>query len=134
MTALIRQSKLRAALITPNEPVPGHLVRISAESRHGTTLVDCSEIDWMESQGNYVALHVGPKVHMARRTLTSLADRVDSKVFVRIHRRVVVNVTKIRSMKSLSNGDAVVHLVDGTELRSSRSFGKRLREAFRART
>lgn len=42
--------------------------------------------------------------------------------FVRIHRKAIVNVTRVRRLERLSHGEATVVLVDGTALKMSRNF------------
>jgi hypothetical protein len=45
-----------------------------------------NEIDWAESAGNYVCLHVGPNTHILRETITSLESRLGQRQFLRVHR------------------------------------------------
>jgi hypothetical protein len=84
-------------------------------------LLEPGDIDWIESQGNYLALHAGPQVHLIRKTLKTLESKLDDSRFVRIHRRTIVAIDRVRAMKPLTNGDAVVTLANGRELRVSRS-------------
>ncbi len=50
-----------------------------------------------------------------------MQQRLDDKMFVRIHRSSIVNVNRIREIQPLFHGDFVVILIDGTKLRVSRS-------------
>jgi DNA-binding LytR/AlgR family response regulator len=96
--------------------------QVPVKTRGGVILVRIDEIDWVESQGNYIALHCGPKVHLVRDTLSRFERRLDPQSFVRIHRGTIVRADRVRSLTHLSNGDGLVLLEDGTELRSSRSY------------
>ncbi len=95
--------------------------------------VEQANIDWMESQGNYLALHTGPNTQLIRRTLTDFEAALDAGRFVRIHRRVIVAVDRIREMKPLTNGDATLQLLDGQELRVSRRYRETVRERWARR-
>ena len=89
------------------------------------------DVDWIETQGNYLALHVGPAVHLLRESLARLETQLDPVSFARIHRRVIVAKDRIREVKSAGAGDALLRLTDGTELRLSRLYRDRLASLIR---
>ncbi len=64
-----------------------------------------------------------------RDTLLNLETRLDPRRFARIHRRMLVALDRIRQIETAANGDAILHLAAGAELRVSRSY----RAALRAR-
>lgn len=106
------------------EPVTGHPAypaTVPVKTRGRTLLVPVAEIDWIETQGNYLALHVGPAVHLVRGTLARFEANLDPQRFVRIHRMTSVATDRVRQIVSLSNGDAELHLHDGAKLRLSRT-------------
>ncbi|WP_340644317.1 LytTR family DNA-binding domain-containing protein [Phenylobacterium sp.] len=105
------------------------LRRLTIRERGRVTLLDLNEVDWIETQGNYQALHAREGVHLLRETSERLAAQLDPARFVRIHRRSIVAVDRVRQVEPLANGDATVRLADGTELRLSR----RHRESLKAR-
>ena len=85
-------------------------------------LLSVIEIDWVETQGNYLALHVGPFTHLIRETLASFESSLDPDCFARIHRTTLVAIDRVREISPLSNGDASIRLVDNTQLRLSRNY------------
>lgn len=84
--------------------------------------VRADEVDWMEADGNYVRLHVGPRGHLLRETLSGLVTRLDPERFLRVHRSVVVNADRIREVQALGKGSYVLILTDGTKVTSSATF------------
>ena len=80
------------------------------------------EIDWAESAGNYVCLHVGPATHILRETITSLEGRLGQHQFLRVHRSTLVNVDRIKTLRPSLYGDYSILLRDGTKLTLSRGF------------
>ena len=112
-------------------------------SRHGTTgpqrfairngrrifFVTANEVEWIEAQGDYAALHVNGKTHLLREPLHILERRLDASTFVRIHRSTIVRLDRIAEMQALANRDCLLRLKDGTSLRVSRSYSDRLQEA-----
>ena len=81
-----------------------------------------NEIDWAESAGNYVCLHVGPNTHILRETITSLESRLGQRQFLRVHRSTLVNVDRIKALRPSLDGDYSILLRDGTKLTLSRGF------------
>ena len=102
--------------------------QIPVRARGRVTFVELSDVDWIEAQGNYLALHTGPLSHLIRESLARLEPRLDPQRFARIHRGIIVAVNRIRDIKSRGAGDASLHLKDGTELRLSRNYRERLAE------
>jgi hypothetical protein len=107
-----------------------HVTRIPVKTRGRVTFLDLAGVDWIETQGNYLALHAGSAVHMIRETSMRFEARLDANQFVRIHRRVIVAVDRIRDMQPAANGDAIVRLVDGRVLRASRTYREAIRKAW----
>jgi len=58
------------------------------------------EIDWMKAEGNYVRIYRGKERYLIRDTLASMETRLDKSRFVRINRSVIVNIERIRELKS----------------------------------
>ena len=78
------------------------------------------EVDWIEAQGDYACLHAGPRDFLVRETMASLERRLDPR-FLRIHRSAIVDVERVRELRSRENGDFLVFLEGGGELRLSRT-------------
>ncbi len=88
-----------------------------------TYVVPLDRVDWIEAQGNYVALHADGRSHLVRHTMKSLSAALD-QTFVRVERSALVRVSAIREVRS-SGGSHLVILRDGSALKVSR----RMREA-----
>jgi two-component system LytT family response regulator len=99
---------------------------VAVTSRGRVRLVGVDQIDWFESAGNYVRLHVGRERFLLRQTMNALEEKLDPRHFVRIHRTAIVNCRRIRDTRPASHGDHVVVLHDGTQLQMSRVYRERL--------
>jgi DNA-binding LytR/AlgR family response regulator len=84
--------------------------------------VDLGDVDWLETQGNYLALHGPQGARLIRQTAKRFEADLDPRRFVRIHRRTIVALSAIQTVTPLAAGDANVVLRDGEVLRVSRSF------------
>jgi len=96
--------------------------RIVVKSDGEIVCLKPSEIDWAESAGNYVCLHVGNVTHILRETITALENRLGARQFLRVHRSTLVNVERIKTLKPSLYGDYSILLRDGTKLTLSRGF------------
>jgi two-component system, LytTR family, response regulator len=84
-------------------------------------IVSVSDIDWIRSDDYTSVLHIAGKQHIIRETLGALEKRLDPRVFARIHRSVIVNVSRVAALRRLRVGGLNVVLRDGTQLPVSRA-------------
>jgi two-component system LytT family response regulator len=85
-------------------------------------IINVPEIDWVEADGDYVSVHVGPKSWLLRETIAAAEERLALSGFVRIHRSTLVNIYRVRELLPLSKGEFTVVLCDGTQLKLSRNY------------
>jgi two-component system LytT family response regulator len=107
------------------------LTRLAVRVGERVYWVRTADIDWVTADGNYLRIRTGAgtpnsREHMIRRTLSVLAEQLDPRQFARIHRSALVNIDRIRELRSLSDGEYQVVMVDGTRLKLSRSFRQNL--------
>ena len=98
------------------------LTHVEVKRRGQLVSLPLSEVDWIEAQGNYIALQVGQEQHLLRDTVSRFAERLDSRQFLRIHRGMIVAVDRVHAVEALTNGDTLLHLTRGGPLRASRSY------------
>jgi hypothetical protein len=85
-------------------------------------IVKVEDIEWLESSGNYVNLHVKERIYPIRSTLTQLISQIEEQGFCRIHRSHAINLNNIESITPLSSGDSEVKLDNGKFLNLSRRY------------
>lgn len=135
--AVVEQAKRLAALAAgadaeaaPAEASPRaaavragrYLDRLVVKTGLRTFVVMLADVQWIESDGNYVVLHAGKEKHTVRETLTAIESRLDPSHWVRIHRRILVDLRAMRELQPWFGGDQVMILRDGTQLRVSRTL------------
>jgi two-component system LytT family response regulator len=96
--------------------------RLLIKSRGEIAMISVHEIDWIESAGDYVYVHVQSRKHIVRQTLASLENKMDPQRFVRIHRSTLVNLEKVANLRPNEHGDYDVYLRNGTKLKLSRTY------------
>jgi two-component system, LytTR family, response regulator len=121
LTALLEQGGERGR--------PDDRLAIKVEGR--ILFVRIDDIDWVEAEDNHVRLHVGPRTHVVRGTLTALERRLPAPRFLRAHRSAMVNVDRITEVQPWFGGDYVLILADGTRITSGRTYRERVQEFLR---
>ena len=94
--------------------------RLAVTENERIVFVKTADIEWIESAGNYVRLHARSGPHEIRETLSSLANRLNPREFVRIHRSALVNFQYVKEVHPWFHGYHLVVLESGQKLRMSR--------------
>jgi two-component system, LytTR family, response regulator LytT len=92
---------------------------------YSTLVIHPDSIQYIESEGNYVNIYTDEKKHVSRQSLDSVISELNTKVFFRIHRSYLVNVSRITRF---SKKEVVI---DNTTLPVSRSLGEELEKFMR---
>jgi two-component system, LytTR family, response regulator len=110
-----------------------YLDRVAIRDDGVLKVVRIPDVDWLETDGNYIRLHVGAASHLLRATAASIEPQLDPRSFIRVHRRYIVNVDRIVEVQPWFAGDAVLVLRNGAKLRVSRTYRERLHARLGAR-
>ena len=88
-------------------------------------------IERFEADGDYVRLHIGPRVRLLRARLGDLAERLDPARFVRVHRSEIVRHDLIAAIRRHDSGRTFAVLSGGREVPVSRRYVARVAQALR---
>jgi two-component system, LytTR family, response regulator len=102
--------------------------RLVIKSDGSTRFIRVVEIDWIEAAGVYVNLHVADQQILYRAALHEVAERLDPKRFVRVHRSAIVNIESILQLEPISHGEFDVVLKSGARTRVSRNYRTQLED------
>lgn len=100
--------------------------RLAVKNEGRVILLNVTDVEWLESAGNYICLHVGKQTHIIRETLNQLEEHLDPKQFVRIHRSAIVNMSRVQELRPYFHGDYKIILNNGVELSLSRKYREEL--------
>jgi len=98
------------------------LDRLVVKSGGTTRFIRVIDIDWIEAAGVYVTLHVGGKELLYRAALNDLAEKLDPRRFVRVHRSALINIESVLQLEPISHGEFEAVLRDGSRTRVSRTY------------
>jgi two-component system LytT family response regulator len=87
-----------------------------------TIVIPHDDIVWIEAEDYCARIHLRSRTVLVRDSLRGLADSLDQRGFVRVHRSAIANVACIRTLEPLASGDQRLTLSDGTVLKVSRTY------------
>lgn len=96
--------------------------RLMVKSSGRYLFLKTEEVDWIESAGNYVRIHSGKDNYLTRETMINMEKKLDSNVFFRIHRSLIINVDKIKEIEQWFHGDYQITMYNGKKLTMSRNY------------
>src|SRR5947207_1392257 len=93
LRALIVDDEAPAAALAAAARTPGrHLERVLVKDGARMHVIPAEKLDWIEAQDDYAAIHSEGKSWLKPQPISELADALDPRRFVRIHRSVVLNL------------------------------------------
>ncbi len=105
-----------------------YLKRIPHKLRNETSFILVGEIEYLESDGNYISIYTdNSNRFLIRKVMGSLEKELDPRIFQRVHRKYIVNLEKITSYKSNPNGGYLVSLKSGKSIKLSKNYRKKIK-------
>lgn len=105
----------------PASVPPSNPARIVFKSRGRILFLPISEIRWIAAEENYVRICTGTESHLLRETMTAMESKLDSQMFMRVHRSAIVNLKYVKEVRRETSGDFSVLLSNGQKVAMSRS-------------
>ena len=126
MTSVMGHSDLdlRKTTVAPGEEA---VIEVFIRERAEVHVIPVAKIDYFESQDDYVAVKCGERSYLKEQTLGDLEAQLDPTVFVRIHRRYVLNLARLARIELGVTDSRIAVLGDATQLPISRTGYARLR-------
>ncbi len=123
-----RPGSLQEALEVSDGAQKHYPESVAIKDAGNVTIVKTTDIDWVDAAGDYMCLHVDGTIHVMRTTMKKLEALLDPKVFQRVHRSTIVNLTRIKQSCSHINGEHHLVLNCGSRLKMSRSYKSQIRK------
>lgn len=96
--------------------------RFSIRNGEKIIFVAVEDVDWIEASGNYAILHCGKENHLLRQTLNSLEAQLPKDSFIRASRSAILNLRRVKELRSLADEEIVAVLADGSRVRVTRGL------------
>jgi len=99
-----------------------YLERFAIKNGETVFFVRAEDVDAIEAQGNYVRLSLAGSSHLLRDTLNNVESQINPRMFVRIHRRTIVNIDRVKEVQTWARGEYRVVLFTGAHYTLSRGY------------
>ncbi|HTZ46939.1 MAG TPA: LytTR family DNA-binding domain-containing protein [Verrucomicrobiae bacterium] len=120
------KSELQADLLPQIEGILAKRSRIAIKARGRILFVDPTEIVSVQAKGNYVLVRRNGGTELLRESMATVAEKLRSYGFVRIHRSIIINTLFVEEIVNLSSGDNIVRVKGGLEFPVSRTYKENL--------
>jgi len=104
-----------------------YLSKLPIKDGRITVRVEVRDINWIDAAGDYMCVHANGVTHILRGTMKKLEDCLDPKFFQRIHRSTIVNIDRVKEVRSHMNGEYFLSLDNGIELKLSRHYKEKIK-------
>ncbi|WP_421980634.1 MHYT domain-containing protein [Roseibium sp.] len=124
---------LQAVASKPRVSAPASRRTLPIERDGQKTQISVSDISAIHADAHYTKLYDGEREHFCPLSISEAEQQLDSKVFKRVHRSHIVNLSRVTSFKR--SGDGGVLVLEGTDAQTvpvSRSRWSRIRERLTA--
>jgi len=102
--------------------------RIAIKAKGKILFLDVAEIVAVQAEGNYISLRHRTNSYLLRESLSSLAEKLKTYGFVRIHRSVIVNISTVEEIQPLPSGEYRLRVKSGKEYLVTRTYKHNLRD------
>jgi len=119
-----------AQLLRDHTGIKSYPDKIAIKDGGETTLVESSDIDWVDAAGDYMCIHANDQTHVMRITMKELEAQLDPASFQRVHRSTIVNLERVTKVCSHMNGEFHLILNNGASIKMSRSYKEKVKHFF----
>jgi len=105
-----------------------YATRLVFKSRGRIIFLPVSDIRRISAEENYVRICTQSETHLLRETMAHLEERLDPEMFLRVHRSSIVNLQHVKEVRTESDGEYAVVLINGEKLTMSRSYRSRIND------
>ena len=105
----------------------GPLTRIFVRDRGRIVPINVSEIERLEADDDYVAVHTRGRRYLVYLNMNEFESRLDAQRFVRVHRSHIVNLDFVAAMEPFDATRLQIDMRDGSKIVASRARSKELR-------
>ena len=111
-----------------NKKSQSYITQVAVKTGLKTELVNADDIFCFQAEGAYVQMIAENRSYLITEPIYELESTLDPSKFARVHRSVIVQINAIKSIQSLLNGDHILILKNGNEVRASRTYKEKIKE------
>lgn len=132
--ALVIAREAREQTASSTETFPGlralakpQSLRVAIKVSGTILFINLGDVVSIQSKGKCVLLQRNGSSYLLRESISSVADRLATHGFIRIHRSVLVNPSFVEEITPLSTGEYCLRVEGGKEYTVTRTYKKNLK-------
>jgi two-component system LytT family response regulator len=94
------------------------------------SFIDINEIEYLEAAGNYIKIKTSTASYLMRETMNNIENKLDPKLFLRIHRSYIVKIDQIKEFKTYFDGEYIAVLKNKSELKTGKVYRNKIHNLF----
>jgi len=103
-----------------------YLKRILIKMDNRIHIIPVEDIQWFEADGYNIKIFSQAETFKLRKTMKEIEQKLDPKIFLRIHRSYIINMEYIKEMQEWFKGDYLVILKSGKKLTISKNYYRKV--------
>jgi len=104
------------------------LERILIRDREQVHVIAIDQVECIEAQGDYLAIHAGGKCHLKPQRISEIEEQLDATRFLRVHRSFIISLAYLQAIERPGPDRHAARLRSGKRVPISRSGYEKLRE------
>ena len=104
------------------------LERILIRDREQVHVIAIEQVECIEAQGDYLAIHVDGKCHLKPQRISEIEEQLDATRFLRVHRSFIISLAHLQAIERPGPDRHAARLRSGKRVPISRSGYEKLRE------
>ncbi len=115
-------------LVRHNQASGELLERVVIRSGSKIHVIPCDRIDYIEAQDDYVMIYTGDGKYLKQSTMKYFEDKLDPRLFARVHRSYIVQVDRIERIELYGRETYMLFLKTGSKITVSKAGYDKLRQ------
>jgi two-component system, LytTR family, response regulator len=103
------------------------LERILIRDREQVHVIAIDQVECIEAQGDYLAIHAGGKCHLKPQRISEIEEQLDGTRFLRVHRSFIISLAHLQAIERPGPDRHAARLRSGKRVPISRSGYEKLR-------
>ena len=104
------------------------LERILIRDREQVHVIAIDQVECIEAQGDYLAIHADGKCHLKPQRISEIEEQLDATRFLRVHRSFIISLAYLQAIERPGPDRHAARLRSGKRVPISRSGYEKLRE------
>ncbi|MFZ1158728.1 MAG: LytTR family DNA-binding domain-containing protein, partial [Candidatus Sulfotelmatobacter sp.] len=106
-----------------NQPSP----RVAIKVKGKILFINLNDVVTVQAEGDYVSLQQNASSYLVRELLSAVAEQLEPRGFIRIHRSILVNTSFVEEIRPYPTGEYGLRVKGGKEYTVTRTYKKNLK-------